>query len=513
MDGGRWLSGPRGPPAGPRGAPCGPPRGLRGLLQLWFGICSVTCVFSDVRCVSDMLRNVSCVLPLSGRLLTGGPSLSFTRDGRTVSCPLVLLEGSLYCDCRVSERIMSDVYSYKIQLCDDSGCSLLMETFEPYQNIKLNPPPEIHIQETEKAVNISCEGKPYKESIYVEQALVYEVELRETRTSENKVLRTTSGAEALLTVGRSSLRPRAEYCVRVRFMVERELFPGDGHQWSGWSERSCWENGAGGGDLDQEPVLVLLAKALVPVCLCAGVLLVFCSPAGRMKIKTLAHTPSPEPFFRQHQGNLQDWLAPPDKSLRSRGVEELLVIDAVTVLPKAAPPPPGPPPPGPPPPGPPPPGPPLSRPPTPPGPPPTRSTGPPTWSSLVFVTPPRTWPSTPPIPGSPGGGGGDPSPCTPPETWTPETWTPETWTPETWTPETGILETSQADSGCEGLSQSPPPQPPPPWGVTPPPGVWGVTPPPRCWGDYCLLSRTSRGVVPVLVSKRAPPPTDALKAQ
>ncbi|KAM6995270.1 uncharacterized protein LKV04_007494 [Tautogolabrus adspersus] len=96
------------------------------------------------------------------------------------------------------------------------------------------------------------------------------------------------------------------------------------------------KNKAGG---EQDNILVTLMKSLVPVCVAAGVLLfAFTSPAARMKIKTLSHTPSPAPFFRplyqHHEGNLQEWLSPNGKFLLTYKPEEILTSDAVTVVPK-----------------------------------------------------------------------------------------------------------------------------------------------------------------------------------
>ncbi|KAM9353548.1 uncharacterized protein ABDE67_005933 [Symphorus nematophorus] len=89
----------------------------------------------------------------------------------------------------------------------------------------------------------------------------------------------------------------------------------------------------------QDNILVILTKSLGPVCVAAGVLLfVFYSPAARMKIKTLSHTPSPasffQPLFQQHEGNLKEWLSPQGRYVLTYKTEEILTTDAVIVVPK-----------------------------------------------------------------------------------------------------------------------------------------------------------------------------------
>ncbi|XP_037641121.1 interleukin-2 receptor subunit beta-like [Sebastes umbrosus] len=141
-------------------------------------------------------------------------------------------------------------------------------------------------------------------------------------------------------IPRSELKPNAKYCIKVRSKTGDPDYDGT---WSKWSPSTCWKNEAGEEQKEEEEedhnILVILTKSLGPVCVAAGVMLfVFYSPAVRMKIKTLSHTPSPAPFFQplfqQHEGNLKEWLSPHGKYMLAYKTEEILTTDAVIVVPK-----------------------------------------------------------------------------------------------------------------------------------------------------------------------------------
>ncbi|XP_038137127.1 interleukin-21 receptor-like [Cyprinodon tularosa] len=135
----------------------------------------------------------------------------------------------------------------------------------------------------------------------------------------------------------SQLKPNTEYCIKARFKASSRLL-GLESSWSEWSKSICWKNED---KEEQRFLLPILLKTLGPVCLTLGVLLfAFYNPATRMKIKTLAHTPTPAPFFKplfqQHEGNLQEWLSPHGKQVLTYKTEEDLIPDVVTVLPKSS---------------------------------------------------------------------------------------------------------------------------------------------------------------------------------
>ncbi|KAM4568658.1 uncharacterized protein V3H82_012771 [Fundulus diaphanus] len=189
-----------------------------------------------------------------------------------------------------------------------------------------------------------------------------------------------------------------------------------------------------------------------------------------MKIKTLAHTPTPAPFFKplfqQHDGNLQEWLSPRGKCILTYKTEENLIADAVTVVPKSIP------------------------------------------KDLeethVFFSPPATQlafslshtsyvglpgmdkaPS--PVPGlCPGDTPYTQLPCS---IWGFSVQEIEVVPSDP----KEFLEISHSDSGCEDLTQSPE--------CSLPCSPVDEIPTPIHCTDYCILNKTAEGVVPVLLSK------------
>ncbi|KAM4579591.1 interleukin-21 receptor-like isoform 2-T2 [Odontesthes bonariensis] len=446
------------------------------LFVLWCsGIVSVTGSIGDVRCVSDFGQNISCVLNLSDDLKSNTYSLKFDEIKDTeggVFCPLVMVNQShSQCDCNVLETddFFTSDYKYDIQLCGDTGCHVVMTGFRPKENIQLTPPPELNVQQTEEGVNISCRSEKYDDHYYLCDALIYQLNLQETQSSEKKIMDNISPDKPTW-IGGSHLKPRAEYCIKARFKADESKHYGG--IWSEWSKPMCWINPAEE-DTEHEGLFILLAKSLVPACLSVGVLLlVLYSPAARMKIKTLSYTPSPAPFFQpmfqQREGNLQEWLAPGGKFLLTYKAEEDLITDIVTVVPAT-----------------------------------TKDPE----ESPVFHNPAGlqlTFPQTHPtsyvgLPGMheashprtvlcAGNTSYTQLPCS---VWEFDMSQVEAAS----SPPPDFLEISRADSGCscKDLTQSPE--------CSLPSSPVEENPPPRYCNDYCILNKTANGVVPVLVSK------------
>lgn len=191
-----------------------------------------------------------------------------------------------------------------------------------------------------------------------------------------------------------------------------------------------------------------------------------------MKIKTLSHTPSPAPFFQplyqQHKGNLQEWLSPKGKFVLTGKADEIIISDAVTVVPK-----------------------PITKDPE---------------ESQAFLNPPVIQLAFPQCPtsyvGLPGMDKAPPTVaivCAANSSYTQlpcSVWAVSTGEAEVVSsPPEDILEISCTDSGCsfEDVTQSPE--------CSLPSSPVDGTPAPCYCTDYCILNKTDEGVIPVLLSK------------
>ncbi|XP_062256246.1 interleukin-9 receptor-like [Platichthys flesus] len=310
----------------------------------------------------------------------------------------------------------------------------------------------------------------YEGHWYIGNYLEYEVLLEKSPNGESKKLPTR---EKFLSVPRIQLEAHATYCTRVRSTVFE--LPEFTTNWSKWGPQMCWRNGVQEDSLsEQENIMITLTKFLVPVCVVVGVLVfVFHSPAARLRIKTLSHTPSPAPFFQplfqQHEGNLKEWLSPQGKCELPYKTDEILINDAVTVEPKP------------------------------------RTEDPEenqdvhitAVTQLIFPQCPTSYVGLPGMQVAP-----QPITTVHPAGDTSYTRLPgSVWgcsmgqvqvTPP---PPQHVFESSCADSGCSCDELTPSPE------CSLPNSPVEASSPPRYCKDYCILNKTSEGVVPVLVSR------------
>uniref|UniRef100_UPI0009B46F37 interleukin-4 receptor subunit alpha-like n=1 Tax=Monopterus albus TaxID=43700 RepID=UPI0009B46F37 len=216
------------------------------------------------------------------------------------SCPLVLMNHSYSCVCKVTRDKLSAVSVYDIDLCNTFDCHRLVESFKPSKNVQMTPPHKAEVHQTPEAFNITWKSG-YEKHDYLASFVRYQLLLQTFQSSESKTSHLESD-EKFVSILRLHPKAYAKYCIKVR--SEPIRYTGT---WSKWSPLTCWENEA---QKEQETILVILTKSLAPVCVVVGVFLfVFYSPATRERIKTLSRTPSPAPFFQplfqQHKGNLQ----------------------------------------------------------------------------------------------------------------------------------------------------------------------------------------------------------------
>ncbi|KAI3360598.1 hypothetical protein L3Q82_002466 [Scortum barcoo] len=302
--------------------------------------------------------------------------------------------------------------------------------------VQLSPPVGVEVQPTPENFNVTWKSGYEDHQRDIDKDIIYQLVLQatllETSIGEDTHLNVSSGK--VLTISRSRLKPASS---------------------------------------EQENILVILTKSLVSVCVVVGVLLfVFYSPAARMKIKNLSHTPSPatffQPLFQQHEGNLKEWLSPQGKYMLTYTAEEILTSDAIIVVPKPIAKDPeenqG-----------------LQKPPV------TQLTF--TQCQTSYVGLPGIHEASPPLTTvSPGNTSYTRLPCSARgfEIGEIEVVSPS---PE------DIFNISHSDSGCEDLTQSPE--------CSSPNSPVDNTPPPCYCNDYCILNKTADGFAPVLVSKEA----------
>ncbi|KAA8591829.1 hypothetical protein FQN60_017203, partial [Etheostoma spectabile] len=290
-------------------------------------------------CVTAYWDTITCVLNITGNPVgqaNATYSLKFidNQEEENISCPLVVTNQSYSCVCKIlkDSNIFSGFEEYDLKLCYESGCYSLTETpFQPTKYIELTPPHPAEIQKTLNTFNITWKSG-YEHHWYLHDSLDYELLLQTSQGTENNILRSNS-IERYALIQRSTLKPNAAYCIKVRSIPNSDDYNAT---WSKWSPSRCWKNEVAE---EKDYILVILIKSLGPVCVAVGVLLlVFYSPAARLKIKTLSQTPSPAPFFQplfqQHDGNLKKWLSPQQQFVLTFKTEETLTTNPVIVVPK-----------------------------------------------------------------------------------------------------------------------------------------------------------------------------------
>ncbi|XP_071325707.1 interleukin-21 receptor-like [Trachinotus anak] len=291
-------------------------------------------------CVTSYQDTITCVLNITGNPAEPSNttySLKFSGNERVkyknTTCPLVLRNHTYRCDCKVLERnTFHSSYRFVIQVCNESACHPSKWSFEPLENIQLTSPYDIEVQKTPETFNITWKSG-YETHRYFSKWLDYELLLQKSHSSWSQTL-IPETKQQFVSIPRSDLDTYATYCMKVRSTLKVYKAP-----WSEWSPTTCLKDDAEAAFSEQGNLLVILTKSLGPVCAVAGVLLfVYYSPTARMKIKTLSHTPSPAPFFQPlfqlHQGNLQEWLSPQGKCAQTYKTEEVLLTNAVTIVPK-----------------------------------------------------------------------------------------------------------------------------------------------------------------------------------
>ncbi|XP_041844321.1 interleukin-21 receptor-like isoform X1 [Melanotaenia boesemani] len=439
----------------------------RLLFVLW---CSsiLTGGIRAITCFSDYIHNITCVLD-SDSPKFNSYTLMFNGSSEFVSCPLVMMNHSYHCTCRVKTELISFLDRYIISLCNESDCHVEMKDFDPRWNIQLTQPPVFDIQHTRQSVNITWKTEIYRGN-YLEDELIYEFKLQDSQGSQGYEKILSSQNVKYILFKESAFKPETEYCATARYMPDPQL--GYEGKWSKWSKPICWINEAGE---EERNISVILAKYLSPVCLIIVVLLlVFYNPTARMKIKTIIHTPSPAPFFQplfqQHEGNLQEWLSPRGKFALMHKAEEDLITSAVTVVPK-----------------------PIIK-----DPEENQGFNNPPVPHLVFPQNLTSYVGLPVM-----------QEVSPPINLVCADNTPYTQLPcpfwgfdhsekqATSPPPEHFLEISKTDSGCscEDLSQSPE--------FSLPSSPVDESPLPHFCTDYCILNKTAEGIVPVLISKQS----------
>ncbi|XP_044215339.1 interleukin-21 receptor-like [Thunnus albacares] len=303
------------------------------LFVCWFSsVLAVTyCMTVDgYSCTCDYWHTVTCILNITANPV-GQSNTTYHLEfkpslGHCENC--LAINHSYSCVCKSSpQSTFTTDDSYDIDLCHESGCKKLAEGFMPAQNIQLTPPHQADVQQTPETFNITWKSG-YEYHRFLRNDLEYSL-----------LLQTPQGSKELYSkersewIQKSQLIPGATYCIKVRSKPSHDDYNAI---WSKWSPQTCWETEA---REEQENIFVILTQSLGPVCVVVGVLLfVFSNPAARMKIKTLSHTPSPAPFFqplfKQHEGNLQEWLSPQGKFVLTYKTEEILTNAVVTVVPK-----------------------------------------------------------------------------------------------------------------------------------------------------------------------------------
>ncbi|KAG7216517.1 hypothetical protein INR49_002004 [Caranx melampygus] len=222
-------------------------------LQLLVFLCWCSSIFAvtscfrvdGYSCVSTYWKSITCVLNITSNP-AGPPDTNFSlkffnNKARTeTTCPLVLMNNTYTCVCKVTEFNLHHTDVLSIQLCNDSSCLYLMRSFKPSMNIQLMPPHDVEVNDTSEHVNITWKSG-YEQHRYLSNRLDYELLLQKPHSSWSQTLKPRQTFESIPKSRFDRFDMDATYCIKVR---SKPLGSGYNGTWSEWSPVTCWKNDA-----------------------------------------------------------------------------------------------------------------------------------------------------------------------------------------------------------------------------------------------------------------------------
>nr|XP_040031982.1 interleukin-21 receptor isoform X1 [Gasterosteus aculeatus aculeatus] len=309
-------------------------------------------VYRNLQCVNDYLFTINCSLSI---VQPDGRSrywLTFTEthDGTTFACPLTNTGEEFCCSIKThnptpdedeedaeDEATFQDLNRYAVSLCHrrpegSDACERLGDKFNPALNIKPNAPRGLAVRRnaSRHLFTWTSTYEPYDDVTGLVQALEYQLRYHERGHARDALPHTLRTNLLNLSVDDDNFVPNTKYAARVRSSPDQAFFKG---HWSDWSSEVYWDTPPAVTELPSNTLVSGLVKVLVPLCVVASLVLLFCY-APVKKWRKGAFIPTPALYFltpnSDCQGDFKSWAVTEENTADMLKAEEILQIDTFT---------------------------------------------------------------------------------------------------------------------------------------------------------------------------------------
>ncbi|KAK2870380.1 hypothetical protein Q8A67_024772 [Cirrhinus molitorella] len=274
---------------------------------------------NSLECLCDYLSSINCSLNISNESLANKSSywLQFSSYDEDYDCTLKVVEQSLLCEFYLSpHEIFSDADSYTITYHGNNFSVVLDADFVPSKHIRPVPPSDLLLLWEKDRVLFQWQSG-YDADSFLTPHLQYQLSIY----SQHKLYE-VEAADQKVYVDESRFEPGINYTVRVRSRPDQVHYNG---VWSLWAPAVHWRSEdvvhkeTPEGSFHIVPYLLLLPLPLV---------LLTCIPYSRWRKNE--YIPSPAPYFRDWDVNVQVCSALSGKMQDIMQAEESLQIDILT---------------------------------------------------------------------------------------------------------------------------------------------------------------------------------------
>ncbi|KAM7370957.1 hypothetical protein PAMP_010464 [Pampus punctatissimus] len=304
---------------------------------------SLTGVGHSLHCVNDYLFTINCSLNVSPSENTSS-WLSFLDILEMTEFVCMLKNtngdnGEYFCSThRKSDLIFMDVDEFEISLCRNQSdgsksCQVLIETYMPVKNIKLNRPRNLKVSQNSTQHHFTWEStyEEYSHITNLVNNLQYQLRYYKRQGEEDMAFHDINTESMNYSIDDDKLAPDTDYTAKVRSCPTGAFYMGE---WSDWSSEVHWTTKA---DLSDPPIFEFFSKlgmkVLIPLLVIAPLILLLCYVPVK-KWRQSAFIPTPAPYFQtlysDCQGDFKSWVVTQENTADVVKAEETLQIDSLT---------------------------------------------------------------------------------------------------------------------------------------------------------------------------------------
>ncbi|CAJ1080848.1 interleukin-21 receptor isoform X1 [Xyrichtys novacula] len=311
---------------------------------------AVTAVNNNLHCVSDYVSIINCSLNNEPSPNSSDSNSTYwltvveTYQELEFVCMLIKNNVDSSCSVKIYNPYTDDDYgsndftdndSFDISLCHNQSngakiCKQLMKEFEPFKNVKPNPPCCLNLSHQSGRYHFTWNSTYEQYSWFTTLANEMMFQLHYYKKGDKLNVLShgkISVAKANYSVDDHNFLPDTEYLARVRSSPNQAYFEG---QWSSWSSEVNWRTKPA---VNVNSFKSGLGKVFVPLCVMAPlVLLLCCAPVKKWRKSSFIPTPAPyfHTLYNDCHGDFKSWVVTQENTTNMLKAEETLQIDALT---------------------------------------------------------------------------------------------------------------------------------------------------------------------------------------